>query len=101
MSKILAIIAEYNPFHNGHLYHFHVSKKILEPDYLALILGLIRANNLECAVLAYKQMIDMLASRYGVYLEDLQYDAEDREMFDTGGSRKRVCFDCQTCLSHV
>lgn len=76
-------------------------REILEPDYLALILGLIRANNLECAVLAYKQMIDMLASRYGVYLEDLQYDAEDREMFDVDGSRKRVCFDCQTCLSHV
>ena len=27
MSKILAIIAEYNPFHNGHLYHLQKSKK--------------------------------------------------------------------------
>ena len=30
MSKILAIIAEYNPFHNGHVYHFQKSKKELK-----------------------------------------------------------------------
>ena len=27
MSKILGIVAEYNPFHNGHLYHIQESKK--------------------------------------------------------------------------
>ena len=25
MSKVLGIIAEYNPFHNGHLYHIQKS----------------------------------------------------------------------------
>ena len=27
MSRVLGIIAEYNPFHNGHLYHLKESKK--------------------------------------------------------------------------
>ena len=39
MSKILAIIAEYNPFHNGHLYHLQKSKKILKPDYSICIMS--------------------------------------------------------------
>lgn len=28
MSKVLGIIAEYNPFHNGHLHHLEESKKL-------------------------------------------------------------------------
>ena len=39
MSKILAIIAEYNPFHNGHLYHLQKSKKELKPDYSICIMS--------------------------------------------------------------
>ena len=39
MSKILAIIAEYNPFHNGHLYHLKKSKKELNPDFSICIMS--------------------------------------------------------------
>ena len=39
MSKILAIIAEYNPFHNGHLYHLQKSKKDIKPDYSICIMS--------------------------------------------------------------
>lgn len=39
MSKILAIIAEYNPFHNGHLYHLQKSKKELNPDYSVCVMS--------------------------------------------------------------
>lgn len=40
MSKILGIIAEYNPFHNGHLYHLENSKKITNCEYsIAIISG--------------------------------------------------------------
>jgi len=28
MSQVLGIIAEYNPFHNGHLYHLKKSKEL-------------------------------------------------------------------------
>ncbi len=39
MSKILAIIAEYNPFHNGHLYHLQKSREIIKPDYSICIMS--------------------------------------------------------------
>jgi len=30
--KVLGIVAEYNPFHNGHLYHLQESKKLINAD---------------------------------------------------------------------
>lgn len=39
MSNVLGIIAEYNPFHNGHLYHLNESKKITKTDYTVAIVG--------------------------------------------------------------
>lgn len=40
MSKVLGIIAEYNPFHNGHLYHLNESKKLTGAKYtIAVISG--------------------------------------------------------------
>lgn len=40
MNKVLGIIAEYNPFHNGHLYHLENSKKITGCEYtIAIISG--------------------------------------------------------------
>ena len=40
MGKVLGIIAEYNPFHNGHLYHLQNSIKITNADYtIAIITG--------------------------------------------------------------
>lgn len=40
MNKVLGIIAEYNPFHNGHLYHLETSKKVTGAEYtIAIISG--------------------------------------------------------------
>lgn len=39
MSKVLGIIAEYNPFHNGHLYHLENSKKLTGCDYTISIMS--------------------------------------------------------------
>ena len=40
MSKVLGIIAEYNPFHNGHLYHLQQSLKSTGSSYsIAVISG--------------------------------------------------------------
>ncbi|HVI42131.1 MAG TPA: nucleotidyltransferase [Anaerovoracaceae bacterium] len=37
--KVLGIIAEYNPFHNGHLYHLKESVRITEPDYTVCVMS--------------------------------------------------------------
>ncbi len=39
MSNVLGIIAEYNPFHNGHLQHLIESKKITNSDYTVAIMS--------------------------------------------------------------
>lgn len=39
MEKVLGIIAEYNPFHNGHLYHINKSKELVNPDYTVCIIS--------------------------------------------------------------
>ena len=39
MSKFLGIIAEYNPFHNGHLFHLNESKKITGSTYTVAVMS--------------------------------------------------------------
>ena len=37
--KIAGIIAEYNPFHNGHLYHLEQTRRITGADYVIVIMS--------------------------------------------------------------
>ena len=39
MARVLGIIAEYNPFHNGHLYHLQKSIEETESDYVVAIIS--------------------------------------------------------------
>ena len=39
MGNVLAIIGEYNPFHNGHLFHLNKSKELTNSDATILILS--------------------------------------------------------------
>ena len=39
MSKVIGIIAEYNPFHNGHLFHLNESKKLTGSSYTVAIMS--------------------------------------------------------------
>ena len=39
MVKVLGIVAEYNPFHNGHLYHLQESIKKINPDYTVVVMS--------------------------------------------------------------
>ena len=39
MSKVLGIIAEYNPFHNGHLLHLTKSKEETGAEYSICIMS--------------------------------------------------------------
>lgn len=39
MSKILGVISEYNPMHNGHQYHLEESKKLVNPDFSVCVMS--------------------------------------------------------------
>lgn len=37
--KVTGIIAEYNPFHNGHLYHLSLAKQKTNADYIVIVMS--------------------------------------------------------------
>lgn len=39
MGKVLGIVGEYNPFHNGHLYHLEQAKKMTRSNYTVAIMS--------------------------------------------------------------
>ena len=39
MANVLGIVAEYNPFHNGHLYHIENAKSKTNCDYVVAIIS--------------------------------------------------------------
>ena len=39
MTNVLGIIAEYNPFHNGHLYHLQRSKELTNSEFSICVMG--------------------------------------------------------------
>lgn len=39
MGRVLGIVAEYNPFHNGHFYHIQESKKISNAEYCVCVVS--------------------------------------------------------------
>ena len=39
MSEVLGIIGEYNPFHNGHLYHIAKSKEETVAQYVVCVIS--------------------------------------------------------------
>ena len=38
-SKVLGIVAEYNPFHNGHIYHLQKAKELSGADYTVCVMS--------------------------------------------------------------
>ena len=39
MTNVVGIIAEYNPFHNGHAYHLEKSKELAKADYVIAVIS--------------------------------------------------------------
>ena len=37
--KVLGIVCEYNPFHNGHLHHINMAKKLTHADYVICVMS--------------------------------------------------------------
>ena len=37
--RVLGVVVEYNPFHNGHLYHLTKAKELVKPDYTIAVMS--------------------------------------------------------------
>ncbi len=75
MKNIVAIVCEYNPFHNGHLYQIREVKKKIEADYIVAIMSgnfVQRGepsfiNKWNKAKLALKNEVDMVVELPTIY----------------------------------
>jgi len=65
--KILGIIVEYNPFHNGHIYHIQKAKAMIQPDYTIAVMSSSFVQRGEPAIID-KWTRAHLAIEYGVDL---------------------------------
>jgi predicted nucleotidyltransferase len=73
--KVLGIITEYNPFHNGHLYHIQKSKELTKTDFVVLVMSgnftqsgnIALINKFERAKIACKYGIDLVIELPTVY----------------------------------
>lgn len=50
IESVLGIVAEYNPFHNGHLYHLKQSKRITNSKYVVAIVGNNFSQRGDCSI---------------------------------------------------
>ena len=75
MEKVLGIVAEYNPFHNGHLYHLKESKKATNSNYVVAVVGNNFTQRGECSIIdkwtktkmALKNGVDLVIELPAVY----------------------------------
>ena len=65
--KVLGIVVEYNPFHNGHIYHINKAKELIHPDYTIAVMSSSFVQRGEPAIID-KWTRSELAIAYGVDL---------------------------------
>ncbi len=116
--KTTAIIAEYDPFHNGHLYHMQKTREITGADYIVAVMG---GNFLQRGVPAFfdKYTRTQMALSHGADLVlelPVYYATGSAEYFAMGaaalldklGAIDAVCFGSEcgdlallSCAAHI
>lgn len=86
--KVAGIIAEYNPFHNGHLHQIHQLKRIYQPDYIVVAMSGDFVQRGEPAILdKYARTRMALACGADLVLElPARYATASAEYFALGGT---------------
>lgn len=94
--KITAIVAEYNPFHNGHLYHMEEAKKITGADALIVVMSGDYVQRGEPAIMPKRMRAEAaLISGASVVLElPVYYATGSAEIFAHGAVTLLNLFGC-------
>lgn len=87
MVKVLGIIAEYNPFHNGHMYHLKSSIELIKPDYTIVAMSGHFTQRGEAAIIDKWERAEMaLKNGVDVVVElPASYSSQTAELFAFGG----------------
>lgn len=79
--KITGLVVEYNPFHNGHLYHINKAKELTNPDVLVAVTSgnynqrgdVSIINKFEKTIIALKNGIDLVVELPYIYTTQNAY----------------------------
>ncbi|MFV8827038.1 nucleotidyltransferase [Alkalihalobacterium sp. APHAB7] len=84
--KAIGVVVEYNPFHNGHLYHLEESKRVTEGDVVIAVMSGNFLQRGEPAIVSKWQRTKMaLASGVDIVLElPYAYSTQKAEIFALG-----------------
>lgn len=85
--KTVGIIAEYNPFHNGHLYHIREAKRLTHADYAVVIMsGNFLQRGTPAIIDKYSRTKMALSGGADLVFElPVQYATATAELFAHGG----------------
>ena len=95
--KVVGIVVEYNPFHNGHLYHLQETKRLLKPDLLVAVMSPNFTQRGDIAILD-KFTRAKIALTYGVDLVielPYRYATSSADTFAFGAIRLLNAVGCQ------
>ncbi len=85
--RILGVIAEYNPFHNGHAHHLHEARKASGADYVVVVMSSCFTQRGEAAILSPADRARMALScgADAVFALPACWAVRDAEHFALGG----------------
>jgi len=85
--KVLGIIAEYNPFHNGHMHHLKSSLELIKPDYTIVAMSGHFTQRGEAAIIDKWERTEMaLKNGVDIVVElPAAYSSQTAELFAYGG----------------
>ena len=103
MSKVLGIIAEYNPFHNGHLYHLKKSKELTNCQYsIAIISGNFTQRGSTSIIDKWEKTKMSLSNGVDLVIElPTLYSISSGENFADGAIKILNSLNIVDCLSFV
>lgn len=87
MPRVLGVIAEYNPFHNGHAYHLEQARRAAGADYVVVVMSSCFTQRGEPALLSCGDRTAMALScgADAVFALPAVWSARDAEHFALGG----------------
>lgn len=96
MPRILGVVAEYNPFHNGHAWHLEQARRQADADYVIVVMSTCFTQRGEAALLSPRDRAAMalLCGADAVFALPAVYAVRDAEHFACGGVQFLASLGC-------
>lgn len=85
--RVVGVIAEYNPFHQGHAYHLREARRLAQADAVVVVMSTVFTQRGEAALLSPRDRAEMAlsAGADAVFALPVTWAVRDAEHFALGG----------------